>query len=196
LESHAAPVPAIPPAVPVVLSVGSIEGRKNHLALLEACEQLWSRGTRFSLHLIGLAHPQTGREALARLHALQRAKRPLRYDGAVSDAAVAAAYADCTFTIYPSLIEGFGLPVLESLAHGKPCICSSQGAIGEAARGGGCLTLKSVDAASLAAAIHRLIILPRECGELAAAARKRHFKTWSRYAQELTGWMRTLARRN
>src|SRR5690606_15169411 len=42
------------PTPPTVLSVGSLEGRKNHLALLEACEQLWSRGSRFSLHLIGL----------------------------------------------------------------------------------------------------------------------------------------------
>src|SRR5664280_2318144 len=52
-------------AVPVVLCVGSIEGRKNHLVLLEACERLWQRGLRFELQLIGLVHPETGRRALA-----------------------------------------------------------------------------------------------------------------------------------
>ena len=39
------------PGEPVVLCVGSIEGRKNHLALLDACEQLWSQGATFTLTL-------------------------------------------------------------------------------------------------------------------------------------------------
>ena len=74
-----------------MLSVGSIEGRKNHLALLEACEALWARGQRFTLHLIGPAQPETGAAALARIRALEAAGRPLRYDGPVTDAAVEAA---------------------------------------------------------------------------------------------------------
>src|SRR5690606_32550109 len=69
--------------LPCVLSIGSIEGRKNHVALLDACEQLWSEGERFKLHLIGLAHPQTGAAALARIDTLQRQGRQLRYDGPV-----------------------------------------------------------------------------------------------------------------
>ncbi|MEO5961239.1 MAG: glycosyltransferase, partial [Opitutaceae bacterium] len=113
---------------PVVLCVGSIEGRKNHLALLEACESLWARGVRFELHLVGLAQLETGRVALDRVRALQARGHPLRYDGPVSDAALESAYAACTFTVYPSLCEGFGLPVIESLARGKPCICSARGA--------------------------------------------------------------------
>jgi glycosyltransferase involved in cell wall biosynthesis len=180
----------------IILSVGSIEGRKNHLALLDACESLWSRGVTFTLHLIGLAQPQTGATALARLAALQAAGRPLRYDGPVPDAAVAAAYAACTFTVYPSLMEGFGLPVLESLVHGKPCICSARGALGESTRGGGCVALDLVDAASLAAAIERLLVSPTEISTLVAAARARHFKTWTDYASELAGWTRTLRRRS
>jgi len=179
---------------PIVLCVGSIEARKNHLALLEACEQLWARGKKFSLHLVGLAQAQTGGAALARLRVLQAAGRPLRYDGAVSDAAVDAAYAACVFTVYPSLIEGFGLPVLESLAHGKPCICSARGALGEAARGGGCVALESTDAPTLASAIERLLGSPAERTRLAAAAQAREIKTWARYAEELTGWMKTLRR--
>jgi len=43
------------------------------------------------------------------------------------------------FTVYPSLMEGFGIPILESLWHGKPCVCGGNGALGEVARGGGCL---------------------------------------------------------
>ena len=196
LEIDARPTGAIDAATtarPIVLSVGSIEGRKNHLALLEACEQLWAGGTDFTLHLIGLAQAQTGAAALARIRALQAAGRPLRYDGPVSDSAVAAAYAACAFTVYPSLQEGFGLPVLESLAQGKPCICSGRGALGEAARGGGCVVLDAVDATSLAAAIARLLASPAERAQLGAAARARKFTSWTDSVAELRGWMRTLA---
>jgi glycosyltransferase involved in cell wall biosynthesis len=180
---------------PTVLCVGSIEGRKNHLALLEACETLWSGGATFSLHLVGLAQPQTGAAALARLRALQAAGRPLRYDGPVDEAALAAAYAGCTFTVYPSLIEGFGLPVIESLVRGKPCICSARGALGESARGGGCLALDQVDAAALAPAIDSLLNDSALLAALAAAARARRFRTWTDYAADLVAWLRTLPRR-
>jgi len=187
--------PAGPDQVPVVLSVGSLEGRKNHLALLDACEQLWSAGGSFELRLIGLAQPQTGRAALARLRDLQAKGRPLRYGGPVDDVALEAAYRECAFTVYPSLIEGFGLPVLESLARGKPCICSGQGALGEAARDGGCVTLRIGDATEIAGAIARLLFHPEERQALALAAQARSFKTTAIYAGELLAWMKALSRR-
>jgi glycosyltransferase involved in cell wall biosynthesis len=182
-------------AAPVVLSIGSIEGRKNHLVLLEACEILWRRGRRFELRLIGLAHPQTGRAALGRLRALQAAGRPVRYDGPVSEADLHHAYRDCVFTVYPSLMEGFGLPVLESLSHGKPCICSAHGALGECVHGGGCLSLDRVDAPELAAAIDRLLSDSDYLAVLTRAALGRRFKAWPDYADELAAWMRSLPHR-
>jgi glycosyltransferase involved in cell wall biosynthesis len=184
------------PQLSTVLSVGSVEGRKNHVALLDACEQLWACGLHFELQLIGLNHPQTGRMALDKISALTRAGRPLRYSGPVDDATVAAAYDACQFTVYPSLMEGFGLPVLESLAHGKPCVCSGRGALGEAARGGGCVALDSVDAGSLATAIMQLLQNPSDLAALADAARTRTFKSWHDYATELAAWLPTLPRRS
>jgi glycosyltransferase involved in cell wall biosynthesis len=182
--------------VPKILSVGSIEGRKNHVALLEACEQLWRRGCHFELHLIGLARPETARAAVERIATLQAAGRSLRYDGAADDDTLTAAYAACRFTVYPSLMEGFGLPVLESLVHGKPCICSGRGALGESARGGGCLVLDQVGPDDLASAIGRLIDHPTECTALASAARSRRFRTWMDYAGDLRAWMKDLPRRD
>lgn len=181
---------------PVVLCVGSLEGRKNHLALLDACEQLWARGARFELRLIGLAHPETGRAALARVRVLQAAGRALRYDGPLGDAEVAAAYDACRFTVYPSEIEGFGLPVVESLAHGKPCICSARGALGESARGGGCLVLERMDATAIAAGIDRWLRFPDEFQKMLDAARARPLRTWPDYARDLAAWTGSLRRRN
>lgn len=196
-----APVPSpyghtsAPVAAPVVLSIGSLEGRKNHLMLLDACEALWRRGLRFELRLIGMVHPQTGRAALRRVRTLQAAGRPLRYEGPASDTAVQAAYRACVFTVYPSLMEGFGLPVLESLSYGKPCVCSASGGRGESTRGGGCLALDRCDAPALAAAIERLLSDDERLDALTDAARARTFKPWPAYADELAGWMQTLPRR-
>jgi glycosyltransferase involved in cell wall biosynthesis len=177
---------------PIVLSVGTIEGRKNHVALLEACERLWARGRRFELRLIGLTQARTGRAAAARIDALRAAGRPIRYDGPADESALEAAYAACAFTVYPSLAEGFGLPVAESLARGRPCVCLGSGALGEIARGGGCLPLDAVTPAALEEAIGRLLDSPALVADLGATARRRTFRTWSEYAAAVTGWMRDL----
>jgi glycosyltransferase involved in cell wall biosynthesis len=181
---------------PVVLCVGTLEARKNHLALLEACESLWAGGLTFELHLIGMAQAQTGQPALDRIHVLQAAGRSLRYDGPVSDNALQAAYRRAAFTVYPSIMEGFGLPILESLRYGRPCICSSQGALGESARSGGCLTLDPVGSGDLAQAIRRLLTTPSDLEVLVQACHERRFKTWSHYGAEVLAWMTTLNRRS
>lgn len=189
----ASPIPSA--THPRLLCVGTLEGRKNHLALLDASETLWREGWKFELELIGLARADTAGPALARLRELQAAGRALVHHGSVPDAALHAAYQRCTFTVYPSPHEGFGLPVLESLQHGRPCICSASGALGESARGGGCLALPGVDAASLATAVRRLLQSPAELAALSAAARSRSFRSWSVYAAELRTWWQTLPRR-
>jgi glycosyltransferase involved in cell wall biosynthesis len=176
----------------VVLSVGSIEGRKNHIALLDACEQLWTRGRTFDLHLVGMARSETAQPALTMIDALRSKGRPLRHDTAADDDALSRAYQSCSFTVYPSLMEGFGLPVLESLAYRKPCICSNRGALGEAARGGGCIGLDRVDANGLAEAIDRLLSDANERARLEQETRRRTFRTWHEYARDLTDWMRML----
>jgi glycosyltransferase involved in cell wall biosynthesis len=187
--------PAMGEAPPTVLCVGSLEGRKNHLALLGACERLWAKGRRFRLRLIGLAHPQTGREALRRVRELQAAGRPLVYDGPVDEATLVAAYEQCVFTVYPSLIEGFGLPVLESLRHGRPCVCSNRGALGESTRDGGCLALDAVDEEALAGGLDRLLADRDLLESLAQQARTRTLRTWPAYAGALLAWARALPRR-
>jgi glycosyltransferase involved in cell wall biosynthesis len=191
-----APVPGSGTApvdpIPTVLCVGSIEGRKNHLALLDACETLWARGVHFRLRLVGLANAETGGPALDRLKRLQAAGRPVLYDGPQGDEALEAAYRDCAFTAYPSLAEGFGLPVAESLIRGKPCVCRTEGALGEIARGGGCLTAGNAGPVELAEAIGRLVESPAELAALTAAARGRRFEDWDHYARQLVDWMGSL----
>jgi glycosyltransferase involved in cell wall biosynthesis len=184
-----------PPAgEPTLLCVGSIEARKNHLGLLEACEALWSKGLTFKLHLVGLAHAETGGPALKRIAALKSAGRPVSYDGPADERGLEEAYQGAAFTVYPSLAEGFGLPVAESLARGRPCLCRFEGALGEIARGGGCMDLGDAGAPAISAAVEELLLSPARLASLSEAARARRFKTWPEYVAELLPWMKSLGR--
>jgi len=184
--------PATVPAIPTVLCVSSIEARKNHLSLLEACESLWASGVSFQLRLVGLANAETGKAALERIEQLRAACRNIRYDGALSDEGLESAYAECTFTVYPSFAEGFGLPVAESLQRAKPCACRMEGALGEIARQGGCMDLGAATPMEIAAAIGSLLASPAELADLGLAAAERRFKGWPEYAKELEAWMGTI----
>jgi glycosyltransferase involved in cell wall biosynthesis len=188
------PAPSVPGAVPTVLCVGSIEGRKNHMALLEACEALWSREAAFTLRLVGLASKETGGPALGRIEQLKAMGRPIHYGGPANDEELEAAYSECSFTIYPSVAEGFGLPVAESLVRGKVCLCRVDGATGEIARGGGCLGIGEAGASEIAAAIGLLLASPFDLATLESEARARRLKSWSQYATELLAWMGSLRR--
>ncbi len=188
------PGPAAGP--PQVLAVGTIEGRKNHAALFDAAEMLWAGGVVFELHVVGIARPETASGAIARMQELIAAGRPLFFHGPVNDAALEQLWRECRFSVYPSIIEGFGLPVAESAARGRPCICAAAGATGEAARGGGCVALESVDAASLAHAMRRLLEDADHYARLRSEAAGRIVRTWDDYARDVRDWLGTVRRRD
>ena len=131
---------------------------------------------------------------LERVRTLRSAGRPLVYEGALPDQALEGAYAECSFTVYPSLAEGFGLPVAESLARGKPCLCRTAGALGEVSRDGGCVGIGGASPPEIASALRGMLESPAQLAAMAAVARGRRFKTWAEYCAELLGWMSTLRR--
>ena len=175
--------------LPVILSVGSIEGRKNHITLLDAAEDLWNAGESFELHIIGTVQRETGKTALARIKELQAAGRSLRYEGRLNDQDLKRAYQSCAFTVYPSLVEGFGLPVWESLLNAAPCICSNQGATAETAKDGGCLTVDTSVKEQLTQAMQSLLVDHARLQSLRQEAQQRTPPTWRECAQRIHGWM-------
>ena len=168
-----------------ILCVGSIEGRKNQLSLLKAADALWQNGKQFKLTLIGLANRSTGWATIRLIKDLQKRGRPLAWLGPRSEKELQQHYATCHFSVYPSISEGFGLPVLESLKHGKPCICSGQGAIGEISTKGGCLILENTTPKQIAEAMERLLQNGALYRRLRKEARKLNFRTWSDYAKDI-----------
>jgi len=120
------------PENPFFAAIGTIEPRKNHELLLVAFEQLWREGSMVRLVIAGRPHPQC--------HALgerlkshpQRSKLLLTLFDA-SDAEVALAYSNCRALVFPSLAEGFGLPLVEARTRGCPVIASDLPALAELA---------------------------------------------------------------
>ena len=170
---------------PIILCVGTLEPRKNHLALLAACIQLWTRGGVFELVLIGRTTAQWGSRVLDEVTRLQSSGHVVRWLRHVDDATLRQAYADCAFTVFPSLMEGFGLPILESLWYGRPCVCGTNGALGEVSAGGGCFSADPSDPSSLAAAMETLLTNPSTYQRLHDEARLRSFGTWAELATTL-----------
>jgi glycosyltransferase involved in cell wall biosynthesis len=169
----------------LVVYVSSFHGRKNHLRLLHAAEKLWSEGSPFELHLIGRNVDMPFNKIVRQIWKLRLRGRPLRWLRHVNDETLSGAYRDCRFTVYPSLMEGFGLPIVESLLHGKPCVCGGNGALGEVARGGGCLIIDQTSENTIAAGIKKLLTDQEVYLRLCTEARARKFRSWSHYTQKL-----------
>lgn len=174
-------------SVPVILSVGTLEPRKNHLTLLRAAKILWKAGFSFELQLIGRSTGYYGHKVISPMKLLQKAGYPIRWLRHVNDPALHRAYHSCRFTVYPSQMEGFGLPIAESLWHGKPCVCGGNGALGELARPGGCLIVDQTSADALAGAMKTLLTDNATYERLSADARARDFRTWTDYINRLHG---------
>jgi glycosyltransferase involved in cell wall biosynthesis len=168
-----------------VLCVATLDRRKNHLTLLDAAEKLWSDGLELELVLIGRTTADWGAAVLQQVKRLVKRGRPLRWLRHVDDQRLYQAYRDCSFTVYPSLREGFGLPILESLWHARPCICGADGAIGEAAHGGGCMTVNCTDVHALAEGMRELLVHEATYRRLFDQARERTFRPWDDYTCEL-----------
>ncbi len=130
------------PRGPLFLAVGILEPRKNQTFLLDLAEELWSERVVFTLHLAGRVNPRFGRPLLARIRQLQtRYPGLLVHHRSATDEALTRLYRQARATLFATRAEGCGLPVLESLWQGVPCLCSDLPVLRESAEGGGCLLL-------------------------------------------------------
>jgi hypothetical protein len=120
----------------------------------------------------------------AKVQAVVRKRKDIEWRGVVSDEELHKLYDQSAFTVYPSEIEGFGLPIVESLWHGVPCICHQEGVMAEIAKGGGCLTTDVCKIDLLASSIGKLDTDKVLRSKLGKQAQDRALKTWEQYAQE------------
>jgi glycosyltransferase involved in cell wall biosynthesis len=168
---------------PYILHVGTLEPRKNAVALLRAFERLRAgRATNHTLVLVG-RRGWMYEPILAALRAPGLGGRVRLIDDADNDV-LPALYSAAELFVYPSLYEGFGLPVVEAMACGTPVVTSTTSSLPEVA-GDAALLADPRDADALAAAIERALGDPDLRAALAARGRTRarHF-SWQRCARE------------
>ncbi len=169
--------------LPLVLCVGTHEPRKNHLAVLHAAEVLWRRGVRFNLAFIG-GHSWNSQRFDATVARLRSAGRPVETLTSITDESLWAAYRVSHCLIFPSLNEGFGLPVAEALSCGTPVVTSGFGSMAEIAAHGGAVLVDPRDDDSIAAGLERVLTDDAFYATLRAQASARPVRSWDDYAQE------------
>jgi glycosyltransferase involved in cell wall biosynthesis len=105
------------------LSVGTIEPRKNYLFLLEAFEKVWETSPDVPLCIVG--HYGGGLDDFATdLQNHPQYGKALIWFQDLTDTELAFCYRNAKALVYPSLIEGFGLPLIEALHYGCPVLAS------------------------------------------------------------------------
>ncbi len=169
-----------------ILCVSTLEPRKNHKRLLEALLLLEQRHpeVHWKLVLVGATYFNDS-EISGYVDNLCNRNTRIKWLKVVDDDTMITLYRDSAFTVYPSLIEGYGMPIVESIWHGRPCICSKDGVMGELARDGGCLGVDVENIEEICNAIYRLST-DRDLYEgLFDEAISRKIKTWEEYAMNI-----------
>jgi glycosyltransferase involved in cell wall biosynthesis len=174
---------------PIVLSVSAHRPHKNLERLIDAIAVI---ERPFVLVVPGYETPW---ESELAGHVRRRGvQERVRLLGWLGDAELEGFYASATCMAFPSLAEGFGLPVLEAMARGLPVACSNATSLPEVA-GEAALYFDPLDIPAMTGAIERLLGDGEERDRLTAAGREQASKfTWQRTAEgTLRSYERALA---
>ena len=189
--------PAIPGALPLgiepgfILAVGTVEPRKNYPRLLAAYRRL--RGRKAGVPELVIA----GRPGWAYGDTLQKiqAEPGVRFLGHVDEPTLAALYQSASVLAFPSLYEGFGLPLLEAMAAGLPALIGKSGALSELAAGAA-VAVDPEDVESIAAGLERLLSDPGLRKKLGHAGHRRAAEfTWEKAAATTLEVLRRIGKR-
>jgi glycosyltransferase involved in cell wall biosynthesis len=199
-----------------VLHTGGLHPRKNLSRLLAAYAEVRKRRAAPPLVIAGDMSTRWGGEVVAEAQRLTGAGGevpalrtragaeapalpgfPLRdviFPGHVGDAILPALYRAAAVAVYPSLYEGFGLPILEAMASGAPVITSNRSSMAEVA-GDAAVLVDPESVEELAGALGRVLSEERLRQELRTRglSRSRQF-TWERTARETVAVYRRFAR--
>lgn len=168
-----------------ILFVGTIEGRKNHMAAFRAFEKLLNERDNVP-YLVCVG--RLGWRAEEFLFACQDSEfleGKIKILSDISDDELTALYQNCLLTIYPSLYEGWGLPVGESLGLGKICITSNVTSLPEVG-GDFAHYIDPMQPGQLAQAISSYLDNPAAAGEAEARIRSNyHAIAWTDVASKI-----------
>lgn len=166
----------------VVVMIGAVEPRKQQLRVIRAFQKLQiGKQANLKLVIAGSLHQLVARE----FEALIADDPNIKYMGYASEQAVAALFRRARFSVFASNMEGYGLPIGESLAHGVPCLTANFGAMAETANGGGCLTVNVDEDLELERGVLEMASDDWLIAKLRDEIRNRVLRSWDDYAGEL-----------
>ncbi|HMR62709.1 MAG TPA: glycosyltransferase family 1 protein [Anaerolineae bacterium] len=175
------------PEPPLILSVGTVQPRKNYQRLLQAFAHVRPAA---SLVIAG-GQGWYFDEILAEVRRLHLESR-VRFLGFVDEADLPLLYNLATVFVYPSLYEGFGLPVLEAMACGVPVVASRRSALPEVVGAAGQL-IDPVDIEGMAGALTELLADETLRRQLSAAGLGQAARfSWARTAEQLVSLYQSL----
>ncbi len=175
--------PGLEPGPPYALMLGSLEPRKNVALALDAVRVLRDRGTGLRLVLAGSASPRF--DLPANLGKRGLGPPEVVNTGYVDDAQMAALMAGARLLVFPSLYEGFGMPIIEAMESGVPVVAVRAGATPEIA-GDAAVLVEPGDAEGFADAMQQVATDEELRARLIAAGRIRAAGfSWDRAADSV-----------
>ena len=169
---------------PYILALSRLEPRKNFVRLIEAFAAARAAAQLPHRLVIGGRKGWLYESIFARVQELGLAEDVL-FPGFVAEADLPALYSGAAFFAYPSLYEGFGLPIVEAMACGAPVLTGDNSCLPEAG-GPGAIYVRAEDVDSIAEGIVRLATDEGLAAKLAAAGQEHAGGfTWERSAQQL-----------
>ncbi|CAO0824039.1 mannosyl-N-acetyl-alpha-D-glucosaminyl-diphospho-ditrans,octacis-undecaprenol 3-alpha-mannosyltransferase / alpha-1,3-rhamnosyltransferase [Desulfarculales bacterium] len=172
------------PRKPFYLYLGGIDQRKGLDTLLQALQTLKAQGRPHRLALAGRIESDRQYPLLLKNIAERGLNDAVRLLGFVPDADLPILFSAATAFVFPSLYEGFGLPLLEAFACGAPVVAVRASAVPEVVGDAGIL-VQPGDASGLAEALGALHDLPELAAELRSKGQRRAaLFSWPRAAQE------------
>jgi len=176
---------------PYLLTVAASHPHKNLVRLLEAYYRLEEKD-RCQLVIVGVRHNRYGSRLLRMVERYDLGGRVV-FTGWVSEREKEVIYTRASCTVFPSLLEGFGLPVLESMRHGVPVACSDLPSLAEVA-GEAARLFDPYSADSIAAAVRECLNDPDLRRRLIEKGRKHAAGfTWEETARQTLEVYRTAA---
>lgn len=172
-----------------ILYLGMLEPRKNILGIIKAFEQLkkQKRGKqyRFKKYQLVLAG-QTGEKMKSALNKIKQSKfkKDIITPGYIEPNDIGPLYAGAKIFVFPSLYEGFGLPILEAMAKGVPVITGNGSSMPEVA-GGAALLVDPKKTTEIFSAMLKILTNKKLAVELSKKGRKRARQfSWTKTAKQ------------
>ena len=180
------PLPRFVPRRPFFVCVSTLDVRKNHRLLYDAWQLLSSRDPENCPDLVCLGVPHLHvADLLREIRQDRTVNGRIHFLHGVEDAELAWYYRHCAATIYPSRYEGWGLPVAESLGHGRLCLASNATSIPEISADLPTF-FDPLDVPGLVALVERTLHDPEWVREQEAAIRDRFVATpWTHTAGQV-----------